>query len=189
MPGVASAFRTEAFQEKIGFDHDTITEDLDFTYKMHEHNLKILFNRNAICYTQDPTTLGDYINQMRRWFGGGWQNLRKHYRIAFTKPYRALELSVAYAEGLAFSLVMFILPILNPVLWLFSITAFVLVSFFFAAFAATSERRWWLLVVPIPFVLLVYINAFIYWEQFIKEIILKRKNLTLVSAGAGEQNL
>lgn len=177
MPGVASAFQTKTFIDKIGFDHDTITEDLDFTYKMHEHNLTIEFNRNAVCYTQDPVTLRDYINQMRRWFGGGWQNLRKHYRIAFTKPSRALELSVAYAEGLTFSLIMFILPFLNPLLWLGSLAAFVFVSFIFASYAAYLEQRPAIALAAIPFALLVYINGYIYLEQFVKEIILRQKNL------------
>lgn len=40
MPGAASAFRTQAFTDHISFDHDTITEDLDFTYKLHHKKIK-----------------------------------------------------------------------------------------------------------------------------------------------------
>ena len=79
IPGCAGAFRTEIFRKHIRFDHDTLTEDLDFTYKLHENYFEIIYNRKAIAYTQDPATLGEYINQMRRWYSGGWQNLKKHY--------------------------------------------------------------------------------------------------------------
>ncbi len=103
MPGAASAFKTDVFRKYVTFDHDTITEDLDFTYKLHYKNCKILYNQKAICYTQDPSDLKSYINQMRRWFGGGWQNLLKHYGIITTRRIRAFELSLVYAEGLIFS--------------------------------------------------------------------------------------
>ena len=43
MPGAASAFRMDLFREHITFDHDTITEDLDFTYKMHRKHFKIIY--------------------------------------------------------------------------------------------------------------------------------------------------
>jgi len=33
------------------------------------------------------------------------------------------------------------------------------------------------MLVPIPYMVLLYVNAYIYLEQFVKEIILRRKNL------------
>jgi len=41
IPGCAGAFRTEIFKKYIKFDHDTLTEDLDFTYKLHDSYFKI----------------------------------------------------------------------------------------------------------------------------------------------------
>ncbi len=177
MPGAASAFRTEAFRKYITFDHDTITEDLDFTFKMHHQNLAISYNQNAICRTQDPTDLNNYINQMRRWFGGGWQNLLKHYSIIAKKPACALELSLMYAEGIVFSVLFFIIPMLNYMLWMWLMVGYLVVAFPFALWAAWYERRLAIIIAPIPYLLLVYINAYIYLEQFVKEVILKEKNL------------
>ncbi|MCP6756997.1 hypothetical protein NL533_35750, partial [Klebsiella pneumoniae] len=73
--------------------------------------------------TQDPPTLTNYINQMRRWYDGGWQNLLKHYKIA-QNPVRALELSLIYIEGLAFSILLFLVPILNWWLGLWLVAIF-----------------------------------------------------------------
>lgn len=177
MPGAASSFKTDIFREHITFDHDTITEDLDFTYKLHRNHFRIAFTNKAICYTQDPASIKNYVNQMRRWFGGGWQNLMKHYGIVTTRRARAFELTLVYSEGLIFSLLMFLMPLLNVVVWLKFIAAYFVVTFALAAFTAYIEKRWKLLFVPIPYLLLMYINAFVYLEQFIKEVLLRRKNL------------
>ena len=177
MPGAASAFRTELFRTYCTFDHDTITEDLDFTYKMHRKKLKIIHNPQAITYTQDPADLHSYINQMRRWFGGGWQNLLKHYRDIPTHPVRALELSLIYSEGLIFSLLLFVIPILDMWVWAKILLGFFVVAFLFAIWAAWFERRPQILLAPIPYAFIIYINAYIYLEQFVKEIVLQNKNL------------
>ena len=177
MPGAASAFKVDIFRKYITFDHDTITEDLDFTYKLHRKYFKITYNKNAISYTQDPADLKNYINQMRRWFGGGWQNLVKHYDIIFTHPVRAFELSLIYSEGLIFSALIFVLPILNIWFGVRLIIGYFAVTLVFATWAAWREKRLALILAPFPYLLLVFINSYIYIEQFIKEVILKKKNL------------
>jgi cellulose synthase/poly-beta-1,6-N-acetylglucosamine synthase-like glycosyltransferase len=177
MPGAASAFRTDIFRNHITFDHDTITEDLDFTYKIHRKQFKIVFNPKAISWTQDPTDLKNYTNQMRRWFGGGWQNLLKHYSIIPTTPIRAFELSLIYSEGLVFSIILFVIPILNLWLAMWLWASYIAVAFLISMWAAWKEHRPGLLLVAIPYMMLLYINAYIYLEQFVKEIILRRKNL------------
>jgi poly-beta-1,6-N-acetyl-D-glucosamine synthase len=177
MPGAASSFRTDAFRKFICFDHDTITEDLDFTYKLHQNNQSIRFCPTAICYTQDPATLHGYINQMRRWFGGGWQNLLKHYSIIITKPMRSLELSLLYTEGVLFSFLLFILPFLNIVLWFKAMVSYLIVSSVLAVYTAIVEKRWKLSFVAFPYLFLMYVNAYVYLEQFFVEMVMKRKNL------------
>jgi cellulose synthase/poly-beta-1,6-N-acetylglucosamine synthase-like glycosyltransferase len=177
MPGAASAFRADAFRKHITFDHDTITEDLDFTFKMHKNHLRIVYNDRAVCYTQDPANLYSYINQMRRWYGGGWQNIVKHYRVIPMKPIRAFELSILYAEGLVFSVLLFLIPLVN---WAFGMR--LLVSYFitatiFASWAAWKEHRFDIALAPIPYLFLIFVNAYVYLEQFVKEVVFRRRNL------------
>lgn len=176
IPGAAGAFRTEVFKQNISFEHDTITEDLDFTYKFHRLGLKIAYDRRAISYTQDPTTLGQYINQTRRWIGGGFQNLRKHFAIV-REPVKALELSLIYIEGLVFSLALILMPFINLYFFGYLIASYFIVESLFAIAMAIKERRADILLVPFVYLLFVFINAWIFLEQFVKEIILKRKNL------------
>ncbi len=178
IPGAAGVFKTDHFRKYISFEHDTLTEDLDFTYRLHSLDLKIMYDRRLVVLTQDPATLHSYINQMRRWFGGGWQTLMKHHRLAFKKPKIALELSIMYAEGIVFSILVFLLPFLSLEFYKNFILSYFALAIAFAIFAAWKERRIEMLLVPIPYVLLVLINSYIFLEQFVKEVVLRRKNLT-----------
>ena len=73
IPGASGAFRTDVFRNRLTFDHDTITEDLDFTYKLHKQSLDISYTRKAIVYTQDPATV--FLHKPNApLVGGGWQN-------------------------------------------------------------------------------------------------------------------
>lgn len=176
VPGAAGAFRTEIFKKNIGFDHDTLTEDLDFTYKVHWYNLKLVYNRQAIVYTQDPADLRSYVNQMRRWYGGGWQNLIKHLKI-IRRPAEALELSLMYIEGLIFSILFLILPLISIYAAAFFLCLYLLILPFFAFSAAKKEKRKDLLYYFPLYPILAFINSWVFVEQFFKEIILKKRNL------------
>lgn len=176
MPGAASAFKTEVFKKHISFDHDTITEDLDFTYKLQNKHFKIVYNRYAVSYTQDPTTINSYINQMRRWYAGGWQNLLKHYSTG-VNLIKTFELSLIYIEGLVFAILLFITPLINPFFGLIFLSGYLCVALIFGIWVAIKESRLVFLFIPFPYMILVFINSTIFIEQFIREVILKQKNL------------
>ncbi|MCI0565846.1 glycosyltransferase family 2 protein [bacterium] len=177
IPGAAGAFRTKHFLRHIRFEHDTLTEDLDFTYRLHKKELRIFYDRRAVVFTQDPITLSAYINQVRRWFGGGWQCLLKHHDLAVQKPSVALELSLIYMEGVIFSILIFVIPFISLRFILLFLVSYLFTTLLFAIFAAKKEGRGDLLVVPFSYLLLVYINAYIFLEQMVHEVFLKRKNL------------
>lgn len=178
IPGAAGAFRTEKFLNHISFDHDTLTEDLDFTYRLHKQGLTIQYDRRAIVFTQDPTTLHAYINQMRRWFGGGWQCLEKHHALAVQHPKMALEISLMYMEGLVFSALLFILPFLSLRFFAAFIGSYLVMAFAFALFAFWKEKRADMLLVPFPYLILIIINSYVFLEQMVYEVFLRRRNLS-----------
>lgn len=177
IPGAAGAFRTDIFRRELGFDHDTITEDLDFTYKLHELGRRIKYNYGAVCYTQDPVTMSSYINQLRRWYGGGWQNLRKHFGLP-SKSGMTFELSLLYMEGLIYSCLFFALPLLNISYWFLGLVLYALMTLLFAVPAAIDERRWDLIACLPLYVVMRYINSWIYLEQFATQILLNRRTMT-----------
>lgn len=178
IPGAAAVFKTEDFKSYIPFEHDTLTEDLDFTYRLHTLDLKIQYDRRMVVYTQDPATLHSYINQMRRWLAGGWQCLLKHYRLAGRLPKTSLILTMLYAEGLVFALMIFLLPLLSLEFFAYFVLTYLPLAFVLAAYAAWREKRLDLLLVPIPYLFVAVINSYIFLEQMVKEVFIRQKNLT-----------
>ncbi|MFH0852734.1 MAG: glycosyltransferase family 2 protein [bacterium] len=175
IPGCAGAFRTDIFKKYINFDHDTLTEDLDFTFKLHLNYFKIKYNRKAVCYTQDPFTIKSYINQMRRWYGGGWQNLVKNARL-ISRPVNAFELSLIYIEGLISSFCLFLLPAVNLYFFAYSVGLYLTFAILLGIYCSIARKRIDLLLYSPFYLVLVFINAWIFLEQFVEELILRKKN-------------
>lgn len=175
IPGCAAAFRSELFRDgTLIFEHDTLTEDLDLTYKLHHHGHLIHFNTNAIVYTQDPPTLHSYINQMRRWYAGGWQNLLKHRRV-FAYPNASLYLTLSYCEAFLFAWFVFLLPLVNfyafgAVLIFGLITVLIM-----GAYAAWRRRRLELFLYSPLMLGMQYINSYVFLERFFTEIVFRRR--------------
>lgn len=177
MPGCAAAYRTDIFKQYISFDHDTVTEDLDFTYQYHENKLVITFCKNAIVYTQDPSTLRDYITQLRRWHAGNWQNLIKHLQVLHN-PANALELSLIYLEGIIFPLLLILALIVNGKVFLFFSVTYLIVILLFALYGAKRDKRWDILLHIPTYFFVSFINYAVFIEQLFYEVLLSRKNLT-----------
>ena len=178
IPGAAAVFKTADFRNYIPFEHDTLTEDLDFTYRLHTLDLKIQYDRRMVVYTQDPATLHSYINQMRRWLAGGWQCLLKHKNLAGHVPKSSLVLTLLYTEGLVFALMLFLLPFLSFKMFVYFLLVYLPVSFTLAIYAAWREKRLDLLLVPIPYLFLAAVNSYIFLEQMVKEVFFRKQDLT-----------
>jgi cellulose synthase/poly-beta-1,6-N-acetylglucosamine synthase-like glycosyltransferase len=174
IPGCAGAFRTKIFKKYITFDHDTLTEDLDFTFKINKNNLKIAYDQKAVVFTQDPDRLRSYINQMRRWYSGNWQNIIKHIGIV-KKPIRAMEVSLIYMEGLVFYSLMFLIPILNIKAFFYLVIYCSFLGITFGIYAAIKRKRLDLLLYSPAYVVISYVNAYLFLEQFVNEVLLRKK--------------
>lgn len=175
IPGCAGCFRTKNFKELVKFEHDTLTEDLDFTYKMHTVYSKIVFEKKAFVYTQDPFTLYAYINQIRRWYSGGWQNLKKHLPKIISRPLPAMELSLMYIEGITFSVLLFLMPFLSLKFFGYYLLFNLLFVISISIYAAIRRNRIDLLLYSPMYMILIFVNAVVFLEQFTREIVLGRK--------------
>ena len=176
IPGCAAVFRTAIFRRHVGFDHDTLTEDRDFTFKLHEARLQILYARDAIVHTQDPATLGAYVRQVRRWYGGSWQNLFKH-RAMLMRAGNAARFLSGYVIMLCAALSLCIMPI-------FSVRASIYLALSLCAQTLPVSLYAYLvrgrldLIKYTPFSLItLLIRAWIFVEQFVYQIILRKKDL------------
>lgn len=175
IPGCAGAFRTKIFKEQVKFEHDTLTEDLDFTYKMHTAYTGIEYEKKAIVYTQDPFTLYAYINQIRRWYSGGWQNLKKHLSSVINRPLIALELSLMYIEGIIFSILLFVVPFISLNFFAFYLLSTLVFVMTISTYAAIKRNRIDLFIYSPLYLVLIFVNAVVFLEQFTNEMIIGKK--------------
>ncbi|MFH1506286.1 MAG: glycosyltransferase family 2 protein [archaeon] len=179
LAGCASAFRTKDFRETVTFDHDNITEDLDFTYKLKIAGKKIFFNNRAIVYTQDPNTLNSYYRQLYRWYSGSWTCLKKNFAI-MAQPNNALILSLLYLEGL----IMGMFFLLSPLFILYSLNFFLgLILLHIVVVAASSaygiikfKRPELFLYLPHQYILGVG-EQIVFIYTFFKEFVFNNKNM------------
>ncbi|MDH3290236.1 MAG: glycosyltransferase family 2 protein [Gemmatimonadota bacterium] len=109
VPGPVGLFRIEALQEVGGYDNDTFAEDADLTLKLITAGWKIVYEENAIAWTQAPTRVLDLVQQRYRWTRGILQAIRKRKRI-LVQPFPDFPLWMSGME-MAFEGVLW--PVLN----------------------------------------------------------------------------
>lgn len=178
LPWCATWFKTEFFKKRITFDHDTIAEDLDFSYKINNYKKSryIIFNNKAIVYTQDPNTLKAYIHQLKRWQWWGWQNLRKHLPDV-NKFFFIFEISISYIEWLFFSIIVLLLPLINIKVYLNWLILFFCYTTLLWIYWAIKRKRIDLFFYSFLLIILSYINAYVFVTEFYKQIIKNNKSL------------
>jgi len=109
VPGPVGLFRVEALQEVGGYDNDTFAEDADLTFKVSAVGWKIIYEENAVAWTQAPTRVLDLVQQRYRWTRGILQAVRKRKGILL-QPFPDFPLWLS-AWQMAFEGVLW--PVLN----------------------------------------------------------------------------
>ena len=109
VPGPVGMFRREALEEVGGYDLDTFAEDADLTLKMMAAGWRVVYEDNAIAWTEAPETWMDLVQQRYRWTRGILQAVRKRKDI-FLRPFPDFPLWASTVQ-LAFEAILW--PILN----------------------------------------------------------------------------
>jgi cellulose synthase/poly-beta-1,6-N-acetylglucosamine synthase-like glycosyltransferase len=85
LPGPFSMYKREVFEQIGLFRHAHNTEDMEITFRMHAHGLKIANAHNAMVYTTVPHTVGALVKQRTRWSQGFLQN-SLDYKYMYLNP-------------------------------------------------------------------------------------------------------
>lgn len=126
--GVIAAFRKSALMDCGLFDTDTVTEDIDMTWKMQQRFWDVRYEPNAVCWVLVPETLRGLWRQRLRWAQGGIEVLKKHFRIWQDKRQRRLwPVYIEYFTGVVWAHVFIFLSLI----WLASY----LLNYFFGIFS------------------------------------------------------
>ncbi len=94
MMSISGAFmvvKKDVFVAMGGVDANTITDDIEFTMRLYkyayEHDGKIDYIPDPVCYTEVPETLRVFVSQRNRWQRGTLQALFRHWRMIFNPDY------------------------------------------------------------------------------------------------------
>jgi cellulose synthase/poly-beta-1,6-N-acetylglucosamine synthase-like glycosyltransferase len=84
-PGPLALYRRETLQDVIGFDESNMTEDIEITWKVIQHNWEREMSLATYVSTTVPYKFADWYKQRRRWVIGGLQCIAKYKKETFKK--------------------------------------------------------------------------------------------------------
>jgi len=112
VPGAVGAWRSDVVRSCGGFSRDTVAEDTDLTMTIRRQGWKILYDEDAIGYTEAPETVSALIRQRFRWTFGTIQAVWKHIDTLGRKKYGSLGW-IALPNIFLFQI---LLPLVSPVI-------------------------------------------------------------------------
>ncbi|QNI35929.1 glycosyltransferase [Edaphobacter albus] len=84
VPGAIGAWRTSAVRDGGGYHPDTVAEDADLTMNILEQGYSVIYEDQALAFTEAPVNMDGLMRQRFRWSFGILQAVFKH-RGAITK--------------------------------------------------------------------------------------------------------
>jgi cellulose synthase/poly-beta-1,6-N-acetylglucosamine synthase-like glycosyltransferase/peptidoglycan/xylan/chitin deacetylase (PgdA/CDA1 family)/spore germination protein YaaH len=92
VPGAVGAWRRETLNRLGGFPGETLAEDQDLTIGIQTAGYGVVFDPQAVAWTEAPATVRALARQRFRWAYGTLQCLWKYRRITFNPRYGELGL-------------------------------------------------------------------------------------------------
>ena len=172
--GTAGMWRKTCIEDAGGWQHDTLTEDLDLSYRAQMKGWRFVYLPEVTAPAELPPEMGAFKVQQRRWTKGGAQTLRKLFpaivrsRLPLKIKIEAffhLSSCLVYIFMVALTLMIIPAVILRNHLFanqpvasaVFAVSLFVLACFSAATFYAASQREvvhtWWGSIKYIPFLM------------------------------------
>ena len=76
--GTAGIWRKKTIEDAGGWQADTLTEDLDLSYRAQLKGWKLKFVSNVVCPAEVPVTINAFKSQQHRWAKGSIQTAKKN---------------------------------------------------------------------------------------------------------------
>jgi cellulose synthase/poly-beta-1,6-N-acetylglucosamine synthase-like glycosyltransferase len=98
--GTAGVLRKECIQSVGGWQHDTLTEDLDLSYRAQLEGWRLIYLKDIIAKAELPVDMNAFKSQQHRWAKGGIQTAKK----LLPRVFRSKKLSLSIKTEAAFHL-------------------------------------------------------------------------------------
>ena len=84
--GTAGVWRRETIEDAGGWAHDTVTEDLDLSYRAQLRGWRFVYLDQLVAPAEVPASMGAFLTQQHRWAKGTVQTARKLLLRVATAP-------------------------------------------------------------------------------------------------------
>ncbi len=114
--GTAGIWRREAIEQAGGWHDDTLTEDLDLSYRAQLAGWRFVYRDDVVVPAELPSTMPAFRAQQRRWARGAMQTARKLLGRIWRSPAPLrvrIEATAHLCANLAYPLVL-VLALLGP---------------------------------------------------------------------------
>ena len=154
--GTAGIWRREAIASAGGWQHDTLTEDLDLSYRAQLHGWRFVYLVDEIAPAELPVEMSAFKTQQHRWAKGSIQTSRKLLPAIWgsDSPLKVkLEATFHLTANLAYPLLLLMCLLMLPALqfrlrdetvWrnvLFDVSIFVLATLSVVSFYVVAQRE------------------------------------------------
>jgi len=175
--GTAGVWRRQAIDDAGGWQHDTLTEDTDLSYRAQLHGWKFLYLPEIDCPSELPVEMNAFKSQQARWAKGLMQTAKKILPRVLRSDVPAAVKAEAFfhlTANISYPLMVFLSIILLPAMmvrfyqgWfqvltidlpLFLASTCSISSFYLAAERALYPKTWKRTFLYLPFVMAVGIG-------------------------------
>jgi cellulose synthase/poly-beta-1,6-N-acetylglucosamine synthase-like glycosyltransferase len=115
--GTAGLWRRNAIEQAGGWQHDTLTEDLDLSYRAQLKGAKFLFLSNIVTPAELPVDMSGFRSQQHRWTKGSIQTCRKVLPLVWKSRlpwWIKVEAAVHLTSNFAYLLLALLCILLHP---------------------------------------------------------------------------
>ena len=115
--GTAGVWRREVIQDAGGWQHDTLTEDLDLSYRAQMRGWRFVYRPDLVCPAELPVEMNAFKTQQQRWAKGSVQVCKKLLPriLASDLPWREkTEATFHLTANLAYPLMVLLAGLMFP---------------------------------------------------------------------------
>ncbi len=168
--GTAGLWRKDCIAAAGGWHHDTLTEDLDLSYRAQLEGWRFVFLPDVVTPAELPVEMNGFKSQQHRWTKGSIQTCRKLLSHVWRAklPFRVkLEATVHLTSNFTYLLLAILCFLVHPAssasagtmrTWLLDVPIFLCASvsacvFYVVAAIELNPRGWWRDALCLPFLL------------------------------------
>jgi cellulose synthase/poly-beta-1,6-N-acetylglucosamine synthase-like glycosyltransferase len=193
--GTAGVWRRKAIEDAGGWQHDTLTEDTDLSYRAQLWGWKFLYLQDVECASELPVDMNGFKAQQARWAKGLMQTAKKILPRVFASPVPWAIKAEAFfhlTANISYPLMVLLSTMLLPAMivrfyqgWiqmividlpLFLASTCSISSFYLVAQKELRPKSWWRTILYMPFVMATGIGISVRNAQAVIEAIFGKKS-------------